>query len=94
MSPISSKKKVPISAISKRAIFCDSSRESTLFMAEQFAFQKVKWNSGAIELYERASTTWADIVNRPSDQFLARASFAEDQRGGIGRRPLLNCHQD
>jgi hypothetical protein len=50
---------------------------------EEFAFQQVKGNRCAIELYERAPASWADIVNRVGDQFLARTRLSEYQNGGI-----------
>src|SRR6266404_7758745 len=41
----------------------ESSGESALFVAEEFAFEQVKRNSSAIQLDEWAPASWTDIVN-------------------------------
>ena len=55
-------------------------------MAEQFAFQKPGRDGGAVDLDQGAFAAPAEMMNRASDQFLARAGFALDQDRRIGRR--------
>src|SRR6516162_1067834 len=40
-----------------------SPSESTLLVSEEFAFQQVKRNGGAIQLHKRATAACADVVN-------------------------------
>jgi hypothetical protein len=65
----------------------DSPSEGTPLVPEKFAFQQVKGNGRAIELYERTPASWAAMVNRAGDQLLTRTGLSEYQHGGIGR-----CH--
>src|SRR5260370_25964872 len=64
-----------------------SSGEGALLVPEEFAFQQVKGNRRAIQLYERAPASWADVVNRAGDQLLTRTRLSEYQHRAIGR-----CH--
>src|ERR1700745_93469 len=66
---------------------CESSGESSLLMSEEFAFQQVKRNGRAVQLYEWAPASWTDIVNRAGDQLLTRTTLSEYQHGGIS-----GCH--
>lgn len=63
----------------------DRSGESALLVPKQFAFQQVKGNGCAIQLYERTSDACTAIVNGTGDQLLTRTRFPKDQGGGIGR---------
>ena len=59
-------------------------------MAEQFAFQKLFGNRGAVHGEERLFAAVAVMVNRAGDQFLAGAAFAGDQRGGVAAGDLAD----
>src|SRR5260370_29643886 len=63
----------------------DSSRKSAFLVAKQLAFHQIERNGSAIQLYERASTPRAEIVNRAREQFLAGARLSLDKNGGIRR---------
>src|SRR5258707_3502034 len=65
----------------------DSPSERAFLVSEEFAFQQVKGNGRAIELYERTPASWADMVNRAGDQLLTPTGLSEYQHGGIVR-----CH--
>src|SRR6516162_10851999 len=56
------------------------------FVAEEFAFQQVKGNRRAIELYERSSAALAGVMNGPGDQLLARTRLSKNQDRGISWR--------
>src|SRR5215469_4456999 len=56
------------------------------FVAEEFAFQQVKWNRRAIELYERSSAALAGVMDVPGDQLLARTRLSKNQDRGISWR--------
>ena len=62
--------------------------EGPFAMAEQFAFDQIFRQCAAVDRHERHFGPQALIVHRPGDQFLARAGFAEDQHGRVGRRNL------
>src|SRR4029077_19761266 len=46
----------------------DGAGKGASFMPEEFAFQQVKWNGSAIQLYEWTAASRAQIVNRAGDQ--------------------------
>ena len=52
--------------------------ERTLLVAEQFAFQKVRRNGGAVHRDERFVLTLPVLVQSSGDQLLARAGLAQD----------------
>src|SRR6516225_7148298 len=56
------------------------------FVAEEFAFQQVKGNRRAIELYERSSAALAGVMDGPGDQLLARTRLSKNQDRGISWR--------
>src|ERR1700746_1118691 len=56
----------------------ESPSERAFLVREEFAFQQVKRNGGAIQLNERTSAASADVVNGPGDQLLTRTCLAED----------------
>ena len=58
--------------------------ERAFFVAEQFAFQKLFGNRGAVHREERLFAAVAVMINRAGDEFLAGAAFAGDERGGVG----------
>jgi hypothetical protein len=58
-------------------------------MTENFAFEKIGGNGGAVQANEGAAATRAEIVNGARDEFLAGACFSLDENAGIrGRDPL------
>ena len=62
-------------------------------MPEQFALQKIEGNGRAIQLHEGPPTARAGIVDRVSNQFLARTRLPKDQHGGIGGRHTLHLRE-
>src|SRR5205814_4401637 len=62
-----------------------SSCECAFPMPEQFAFDQSFWKSAAIDGDKRLGCTGTLIVHTPSNQFLASASFTQDQNGGLCR---------
>ena len=63
----------------------DGAGEGALFMAEKFAFQEVFRNGGAVDADVIVLAPLAQTVQGAGDEFLARAAFAQDQNGGVGR---------
>ena len=64
--------------------------ERAAFVAEQFAFQKLFRNRGAIDGKKRLCAAVAVMINRAGDQFFSRAAFAGDERGGVAGGDLAN----
>ncbi len=64
--------------------FGDRAGERAFFVAEEFAFDEVFGNGGAIELDERGGGALALAIQGAGDQFLAGAAFAGDEDGGLG----------
>src|SRR5260370_4867525 len=62
-------------------------------MAKELAFQQIKRNGCTIQLYERASTPRAQIVNRTGDQLLACTGFSLDKNSRIRRGDLLDLFE-
>ena len=62
--------------------------------AEQLAFQQRGRKSGAVDSHHRLRAPCAEPVHFRCKQFLAAASFAEQEHGRIGRRHLPNLFQD
>ena len=89
MSPISSRKIVPPLHCSNLPMrWHGRAGERASFVAEQFAFQQLLGNRGAVDGEERLLAAVAVMINRAGDEFLAGAAFAGDERGGVGaRRP-------
>ena len=57
--------------------------ERALFVAEQFALQKILGNRGAVDRQERLVGAAAVMVNGPRHQLLARPAFARNQHGRL-----------
>src|SRR6266404_5655509 len=75
----------------------NSACERALLMAKKFTFQEIERNSGAIQLYKRASAPGANVVNSTRDQFLAGPGFALNQNGRVRWRDafdLLENHPE
>ena len=53
-------------------------------MTEQFAFEQIAWNGGAIDRNEGLVPARRIVMNRFRDQLLSRAALAEDQNGRHG----------
>ena len=64
--------------------------ERAAFVAEQFAFQELFGNGGAVDGEKRLRAALAVAVDRAGDEFLAGAAFAGDQRGGVARGDLAD----
>ena len=62
----------------------DGAGEGAFFVAEEFAFQEVLGDGGAIDADVIVLAAAAQAVERAGDQFLAGAAFAQDQDGGVG----------
>src|SRR5581483_224890 len=61
----------------------DRAGESSLFMAEQFAFQHARGNGGAVQLNKAVPLAPAQIMHGTSKYLLAGTGFSEYQDGGI-----------
>ena len=61
--------------------------ERAAFVAEEFAFEQLFGNGGAIDRQKRLLAAVAVMINRAGDKFLAGAAFAGDERGGVRCRP-------
>ena len=70
-----------------------SARERALLVAKEFAFEKIFWNGGAVDFYERAGSAVRMLVNRARDQILSDAAFAAEKHGRIRRRDALDERQ-
>src|SRR5712664_3082116 len=66
------------------------SGESTALVTEQFVLDQSLGNCGAVQGHKRLLATVGQMVNRARKELLARATFAQQQRGGIGRSDALN----
>jgi len=65
---------------------CTAPVKLPFFVAEQLGFDQLVGNRTAVDGDKRRVLTRAVIVNRAGNQFLARAGFADDEGGRIGRR--------
>ena len=65
----------------------DGAGEGPLLMTEKLALDEPGGKCRAVELDQRLIPALAVGVDRPRDQFLARARLAADEHGGVGR-----CH--
>src|SRR5205823_5341361 len=65
-------------------VIASGAGESAFGVAEEFAFDEGIGNGGAVHLHERAAAARAVIVYELGEDFLAAASFAGDQNGGVG----------
>ena len=52
-------------------------------MTEEFAFQQLRRDGRRVHGHKRPARALAVIMDRPGDQFLARAALAVDQDGGV-----------
>ena len=68
--------------------------ERASFVAEQFAFQQLFGNGGAVDREERLLAAVAVMVNGAGDEFLAGAAFAGDERGGVAGGDLADELED
>ena len=68
--------------------------ERALLVTEQFGFDQLVGNGGAIDLHELAVAPQALAMDRARHQLLADAALAPDQDRGVGRRRLLNRAAD
>jgi hypothetical protein len=56
----------------------NGARKRALFVAEELAFQEIKGNRRAVELYERVSASRAQVVNRAGYQFFTGPRFSKN----------------
>jgi hypothetical protein len=68
----------------------DGAGEGAFFVAEQFAFEEVFRDGGAVDADVIVLAAQAQAVQGAGDQFLARAAFAEDEDGGVGGGDALD----
>jgi hypothetical protein len=59
-------------------------------MTEQFAFQKIQRDGGAIEFYKSASATLTGVVNGVSNEFLSCTGFPFDEDSRVCGCNLLH----
>src|ERR1051326_2679858 len=72
----------------------DGARERAFLMAEQFGFQKIFRDGGAIDGDERLVGARALAVNVAREDFFTGSRFAGDQDGSIRRRDLIGHGDD
>src|SRR5690606_3862425 len=65
-------------------------RECALLVAEQLALHQLARNCRGIERQKGAAPPCAHLVDRPRDDFLARAALARDDRGGLAAGQQLD----
>src|SRR5262244_2342566 len=82
----------PPSRICRRAV--QGSRESTLFMAEEFALNQIGGNSAAVYFDKRPLPAWAQVMYGSGDEFLAGSGFAANQNGRIAGSDLFYAPQN
>ena len=68
--------------------------ERPLLVAEEFRLDQAVGQRRAADLDERLLGAQRAVVDRVGDQFLARARFAADQRGGVGAGHLRDLLED
>src|SRR5258708_23206517 len=76
------------------AFLCDGAGEGALLMPEQLTFEEPCGNRRAVELDEGALSPGTQLMNGAGDQFLARARFASNEHGGVGRSDGFDLFQD
>src|SRR5262249_7722793 len=64
---------------------CDCAGERSLFMAKELALDQTHRDCGAVDLYQGALASRANIVNRARDHLLASSGLALNQNRRIGR---------
>ena len=79
ISVISSSNSVPPSARSKQPRCWRRAGERALLVAEELGLDQVGRNRAAVDGDERSATAFAAIVDRPGDELLAAAGFADDE---------------
>ena len=72
----------------------DGAGEGAFFVAEQFAFEQVFGDGGAVDGEERGLGAMAVMIDGAGDEFLAGAAFAGDERGGVRLRDLADELED
>src|SRR3981081_181608 len=60
----------------------DGAGERAALVAEQFAFDKLWWKTGAINFEERCVAAGPKFVNEPREMIFAGAAFAGDEQRG------------
>src|SRR5208283_2318656 len=86
------KKTAVISELKAASLLHEGARESSLFVAEEFAFHQTRRNRGTVQTNKSALPPRAEIMNCPGNQFLSGTGLTMQQyRGTRGRhdRDLL-----
>lgn len=73
-----------VSVVEEAVLVGDSAGEGALTMAEEFGFEEVFGEGGAIDGDEGGVVAAGIVVEGSGDEFLAGAAFAEDEDGGVG----------
>src|SRR4029077_16882699 len=69
----------PVRHFEAAQLFRERTGKGAFFMAEQLAFDQAGWNSRAINFDERAILPWAQVMNRPRDQFFTSPGLPGDE---------------
>ena len=64
--------------------------ERALLVSEEFAFEKIFRNGGAVDFDEGAGSALRMFVNGAGDQIFSDAAFAAEQHRRVGRRDALD----
>ena len=68
--------------------------EGAFFVSEEFAFDEVFGEGGAVDIDPGTSVAWRRLVNRARNEFLAGASLAGNQNSfGVARDAVDQCHE-
>ncbi|HWZ54963.1 MAG TPA: hypothetical protein VNZ63_02775 [Verrucomicrobiae bacterium] len=67
----------------------DRAGKGAAFVAEEFAFDKLRRKAGAIDFQERRVTSRAEFMNQPGEMVLTGAAFTGDQKSSGGDRDFL-----
>ena len=70
------------------------SGEGALFMAEEFAFEDLRGESGAVDGNQLGGGAAAEVMHGAGDEFFAGAAFTFDQNRGARGRDLLDGVDD
>src|SRR5262249_38911772 len=68
-------------------------REGAFFVPEEFAFQEVRREGGAVDRDKGARAPRAEAVQGARQEFFARAGLALEEHGGISRRHAFELRE-
>jgi hypothetical protein len=94
MSPISSRKMLPVSELEFPFLLLNGPGKGPLFVTKKFAFHKTFRDSGTINDNKRFLFANAIVVDCPRHNLFARPCLAMNQYGGVILRSGPDCIDD